>query len=216
MEDRIKGMLTRRRFLQGTLAASGLAASGLAASGLASGGAAFANPLASFACGHVAIEDAVFEPGCGPSAAFAAEARHLGLKTFGITDDITPVWTGVVAKWRRTPLAIAGLTSYVPLLLLEQSGRDHGLRVVFRAEHKAAVDGAIVHILDGPERMLRAFRMAAGQRDSFGSCMASVIGLCPQDTRQPAKVSLRTPATGENRIDAPLYSWVIAPRPIAT
>lgn len=205
-------MLTRRRFLQGTLAASGLTASGLAA-----GNPAFANPLAtvtSFADRRWTIEDAVFEPGYQPSAAFAAEARHLGLKILGITDDITPVWAQLVEKWRRTPVAIAGLTSYVPLLLLEQSGRDHGLRVVFRAEHKAAADGAVVHTLDGPEPMLRAFRKAAAQRSNFGSCMAGVIGLCLQDPGQPAKVSLRTPATGENRIDAPLYSWVIAPRPI--
>lgn len=207
-------MLTRRRFLQGTLAASGLAASGLA-----SGGAAFANPFAaatSLSTRCLTIEGAVFEPDYGPSVAFAAEARNLGLTTFGITDDITPVWAALVAKWRRTPAAIAGLTSHTPLLLLEQSARDHGLRVVFRGEHKPDSDGSFVHTLVGPELMLQAFRKAAEQRINFGSCMAGVIGLCPQDAGQPAKVSLRAPATEGNRIDTPLYSWVIAPRPLAT
>jgi hypothetical protein len=203
-------MLTRRRFLQGTLAVSGLAAGS---------SAAYANPfaaVASFAGERLTIEGVVFEPNYGPSAMFAARATHLGLKTFGITDDITPVWAELVAKWRREPAAIAGLTTQMPLLLLEQSGRDHSLRVVFRAEHKDAGDGAIVHTLDGPGPMLRAFGKAAEQRINFGTCMAGVIGLCPQDTRQPASVSVRTPATEGKRIDAPLYSWVIAPRSLAT
>jgi hypothetical protein len=202
-------MLTRRRFLQGAVAASGLAASSTA----------FANPFAavtSFANGCLTIEGAVFEPVYGPSAAFAAGVRHRGLKTFGVTGDITPVWAELVAKWRRGPAAIAGLTSYMPLLLLEQSGRDHGLRVVFRAEHKVAADGAIMHTLDGPEPMLRAFCKAAEQRINFGSCIASVISLCPEDTGQRAQASLRTPATEGSGTDMPLYSWVIAPRCIPT
>ncbi len=201
-------MLTRRRFLQGTLAASGLVA----------GSATFANPFAAvtpFAGEYLTIEGAVFEPRYGPSATFAARARHMGLKTLRVTDDITPVWAGLVAKWRRAPVAIAGLTSHMPLLLLEQSGRDHGLRVVFRGEHRPDSDGSFMHTLDGPELMLHAFRKAAEQPINFGSCVAGVIGLCPQDTGQPAKVSLRTPATEGNRIETPLYSWVIAPRPIA-
>jgi hypothetical protein len=137
----------------------------------------------------------------------------MGLETLGVTDDITSVWAGLVAQWRRAPVAIAGLTSHMPLLLLEQSGRDHGLRVVFRGEHKPDSDGSFVHTLDGPELMLRAFHIAVEQQTNFGSCMAHVIGLCPRDTGRSAKVSLRTLATEENRIDAPLYSWVIAPRP---
>src|SRR5690606_13885636 len=150
-------MLTRRRFLQGTLAASGLVA----------GSVAFANPFAAvspLAGGRLTIEDAIFEPGSGPSATFAARARHMGLKTLSVTDDITPVWAEVVAKWRRTPAAIAGLTSHMPLLLLEQSGRDHGLRVVYRGEHKSDSRGFFLHTLDGPEFMLQAFHKAAEQR----------------------------------------------------
>jgi hypothetical protein len=44
------------------------------------------------------------------------------------------------AAWTKQPVAIAGLTAHGPLFCLERLAWDHGMRVVFRAEHPAGID----------------------------------------------------------------------------
>lgn len=195
-------MTTRRKFLQGSLATTGLLALGTAPG--------FASVLMPDAT--LRLHAAVFEAARPPSAAFGTTAARLGLPGLSITDDITPVWSHLVELWRKRPVAIAGLTTLTPLLLLEQSARDHGLRVAFRAEHRLGSDGALVHALQGPEAVIDAFGATASRsRDpDFGACMARAIVRCPAGARASATASLRT-AGGAS--DTTLYSWVLAPRP---
>ena len=87
------------------------------------------------------LHGAVFEAAQAAGAAFGASAARRGLPTYAIGDDITPVWRQINDLWRKRPVAISGLTSLTPLLLLEQSARDHGLRAVSRERHPATADG---------------------------------------------------------------------------
>jgi hypothetical protein len=198
-------MTTRREFLQGALAASGVALST----------SAFGSPLSALAGGKLPMHTAVFEPEFAASARFGAAAGRLGLRTFALDgSDITPLWTDqLMALWRRQPAAVAGLTTHMPLFLLERFGWDHGLRVVFRAEHRAAGSLAVQHRLDGPVPMLSAFQALAARHD-YGSCLASVMSGCPTHAAGSSQIAMTTPTTAVS--DTPLYSWVIAPRSVLT
>ncbi|MGY0799020.1 hypothetical protein ACW7G0_08210 [Lysobacter sp. A286] len=197
-------MATRRQFLQGSLATSGLV---LASS-------AFAGPGVASVLGppgaRLKLQGVVFEPGRTQSAAFAAAARQR-LPTFGIDGDITPVWARLVELWRTAPAAIAGMTTHTPLLLLEQSARDYGLRVAFRAEHRPMGDGTVAHSLSGPPDVIGAFGLAARRERNFGACVARAVVHCPAVPGASDTRSLQTPAHG-HAAEGPLYSWVLAPR----
>lgn len=198
-------MTTRRQFLQGSLATTGLAFAG---SALGPGWA----PLPGESGARLALQGMVHEPRLAQSASFAAAARRLGLPVFGIDGDITPVWSQLQALWRDAPAAIGGLTTFTPLMLLEQSGRDHGLRVMFRAEHRGAADGGTAHALSGPREVLRAFGLAAERGTDFGACSARAMLRCPASADGKATATLRTPTPTHGVNDRTLYSWVLAPR----
>lgn len=198
-------MATRRQFLQGSLATTGLALASSAFAG--SGIASVLGPSGA----RLQLQGLVFEPRLAQSTAFAAEARRLGLPTFGIDGDITPVWARIVDLWRAAPAAIGGLTTHTPLMLLEQSGRDHGMRVVFRAEHRPGRDGMVAHSISGPSDAIGAFGLAARRGRDYGACVARALVQCPATHGDRDAASLQTPVSAHAHA-APLYSWVLAPR----
>lgn len=198
-------MASRRQFLKGSLATTGVALAG----------AAFAGPgiafMPGFSGARLPLHGVVFEPRLARSTTFAAEARRLGLPTFGIEGDVTPVWARIVDLWRAEPVAIGGLTTHIPLMLLEQSGRDHGMRVAYRAEHRPRRDGMVAHALSGPPEIIGAFGLEARRRREYGACLARALVQCPAAPGVRDTTSLQTPA-GDGAVAAPLYSWVLAPR----
>lgn len=195
-------MPSRRQFIKGSLATAGVALAGSAFIGRDHAPAPGARML---------LHGVVFEPRRTQSAIFAAEARRLGVPTFGIEDDITPTWVRMVELWRSTPVAVGGLTTLAPLLLLEQSGRDHGMRVAFRAEHRPGGRGAIDHAFSAPPDAIATFRLSARRGREYGACVARALVACPAVPGARDVASLQTPA-GAHAGPAPLYSWVLAPR----
>lgn len=122
-------MITRRRFLQSSLAVSGLAFGGPALASWA--GAAGALPDAS----TPRLDAALYQPELPASAAFGAAARSRGVTAHAFDGDISGLWTeGVLDAWWAQPTVIAGLTTYPALFLLERIGWDHGMRVISRGE----------------------------------------------------------------------------------
>lgn len=220
-------MTTRREFLQGTMAVSGMA--GIALAGTASASAfSSLSALSGDASAPLRLDGIVFETGIPHGAAFDSRANQLGLRVFPIEGDITRLWTGYLReRWRKQPVPLAGFTEAMPLFLLERFGWDHGLRVVFRAEHSMGEDGILVHRLEGPPDMLAAFQALAAGGSELGSCVAEVFASCPPTARSAITAMFTTapampamPSTVpaefreflEPRQTAPLYSWVIAPR----
>jgi hypothetical protein len=203
-------MTTRREFLQGTMAASGIALAGTTSASTFSGLAV----LSRDAFAPLQLGGIVFDTSIAHSVAFGSRANHLGLQTFPIEGDITNLWTRhLMGQWREQPVPLAGLTEAMPLFLLERFGWDHGLRVAFRAEHRPQDGGVLVHQLEGPPDMLIAFQSLAVGRLEFGSCMADAVASCPQTAHTTTTAMFTTPAVArESRQTLPLYSWVIAPR----
>jgi hypothetical protein len=154
----------------------------------------------------------IFDRRFAASIEFAARARSLGLAVHGIDGDMTRFWYDeLYHAWKKGPAAIAGLTAHGPLFCFEQLARDQGMRVVFRAEHKAGVAG-VEHTLTGPLAMLGESMALNEHGGRWAGCMADVIAHC---TRGRAEISTAAAVSsgaklGHDSGTESLYSWIIA------
>ncbi len=198
-------MASRREFLQIGVAALALpisARAGLAPAILGQANESTPTPL----------YKVIFDERFTSSRAFAGEVKRLGASVYGIKGDITDLWfNDLDARWKKEPIGIAGLTEHGPLFCLERLAWDHGMRVVYRADHTYRADGYMEHELSGSERMLReAVNMSASGPD-WSSRTASLLTRCPASKAQASKTTVVTPAAKQADDPEHLVSWVIAP-----
>lgn len=202
-------MASRREFLQVGIAALALPISARAA--LSSQASSEAAPDAT------PLYKVIFDERFAESAVFGAEAQRLGLPVYSIRGDITDLWFhDLDAQWKKSSVAIAGLTAHGAFFCLEQLAWDHGMRVVFRGDHRILPDRSIEHAFTGPKTVLnRAARMRDDSRDDHEAWPARVAGLVarfPEDRSMPAAVNIRArPAIPGAGAPEHLISWVIAP-----
>ncbi len=115
-------MANRRQFIQASAVLSALPLSSLATTAMAS-----TDPLG--------VYKAVFDSRFKAGRAFAAEAEARGWATAGIRGDVTDLWfRDLDLRWRKSPIALVGLTAQNSLFCLERLAWDVGLRVVTRSE----------------------------------------------------------------------------------
>jgi len=185
----------RREFLQ--TAAAALSAAPLA------GRAAFADGRGT----ALTFDAVIFDSRHGEARDFGARAAVLGVPLRAIEGDITDVWQSeLLPRWRNAPAAIAGLTERPALFLLERLAWEHGLRVVFEAEH--APDATHRVLRSGDPRL--ADELAFAGR-SWPSVLADALiagGRAPSHDVRPTDAALAA-YLGE---PTKLYSWIIAPR----
>ncbi len=94
-------------------------------------GAARANP--------VPLYKVIFDGRSAAGQSFGREVTRLGSPELAhaVAGDVTDVWYhDLYPRWRRGPVAIAGLTDYAAIFCLERLAWDFGMRTVFRADHK--------------------------------------------------------------------------------
>jgi hypothetical protein len=158
----------------------------------------------------------VYDQRFAASRMFAQEASDLGATLHPIQGDITDLWFhDLYARWKQSPVAIAGLTAQGPLFCLERLAWDHGMRVVFRADHSHQASGLLEHTLAVPEAMARRAAQVADRGAEWPRWMAGLATHCPADLApaeaQAAKATITAPAPHELDTDEALISWVIAP-----
>ena len=158
--------------------------------------------------------------------AVVIDSRHEAARVFGdlaafagaprreVQGDITDLWQReLVHRWREAPAAIAGLTERPALFLLERLGWDHGLRVVFEAEHLPDGVGGVQHrIVQSNAPGLELDLAAAGSGWPAVLADALILGsrAATRDTR-PSGAAM----AGHLAEPTKLYSWIIAPRAAA-
>jgi hypothetical protein len=109
-------MASRREFLQAGIAAAVLPVAAWARASAPGSAPSF----------YKVIVDSRFPA----SVEFGVAMSRLGAHVHSIEGDITSLWYhDLDARWKQTPVAIAGLTAHGPLAW------DHGMRVVLRTEH---------------------------------------------------------------------------------
>lgn len=160
----------------------------------------------------VALYKAVYDTRFAASRAFGERMAARGITTAATTGDITGLWfDALYPQWQKGAAAIAGLTARGPLFCLEQLARDHGMRVVFRAQHSSSSAGAVQHELEGAGVVVDAVRRVAADSD-WVSVVSDVIARHPRTSALNASLQVHTarPALQVPEDEA-LYSWVIAP-----
>jgi len=199
-------MASRREFLQVGFAALAFPISARAAF----------SPAVSAQTGEAAptpLYKVVFDERFPASVQFAEQARKLGASVDGIKGDITSLWFhDLHYRWKKGPVAIAGLTAHGPIFCLERLAWDHRMRVVFRADHKRLPDGSIEHTLSGPESVLRRAADLGADGPNWGSRIANLVTQVPQGRSASGKAAFVAPLAKPTGDDPePLVSWVIAP-----
>jgi hypothetical protein len=199
-------MASRREFLQVGIAALALPISARAA----------LSPTPAASDSTIAVTPlykVVFDERFPASVAFGAEARSLGLPTHSIRGDITDLWFhDLDARWKKSPVAVAGLTAQGALFCLERLAWDHGMRVVFRGDHQYLPDGAIEHVLTGPESIVHQATGLRDDGDGWAPRVASLVARLPEAQSVPAKATIHARAAAPAGAEAEaLISWVIAP-----
>ena len=190
-------MTNRREFLQ---TAAALSAAPLA------GRAAFADGRE-----RVMLDAVIFDSRHAEARDFGTRASFLGAPLRAIEGDVTDLWQNeLLSLWREAPAAIAGLTERPALFLLERLAWDHGLRVVFEAEHAPSEHGLAAH------RVLRAADpRLAEELGLAGRAWPRALAVALVGTGRAAADDIRpTDAALAAHLDEPtkLYSWIIAPR----
>lgn len=156
----------------------------------------------------VALNAVVFDSRHPQACNFAARAGQLGAPVHAIEADITEIWQSELLKrWQTGPAVIVGLTERPALFLLERLAWDHGLRVVFEAEH--APDGAAHRVLRSGDAGL-AGQLAAAGRDWPRVLADSVIAGTDATTRDYRPTDAAMAAYPGAPVT--LHSWIIAPR----
>jgi hypothetical protein len=197
---RTKIVTSRRKFLQ---TAAALSAAPLA------GRAAFAGGRE-----PAALDAVIFDSRHAAARDFGARAGLRGAALRAIDGDITDLWQNeLVGRWKAAPGAVAGLTERHALFLLERLGWDHGLRVVFEAEHAPDARGYAVHrVVRTADPGLALELKAAGQSWPEVLAEALVAGAeAPARDFRPSSAALAAHLGEATK----LYSWIIAPRTAA-
>jgi len=81
------------------------------------------------------VHRVIFDEDLRESRLFAREATRLGLPTVSFSGEgATDLWYYELDPiWRQQPLAIAGVTRFGPLFVLERLAWDRGMRVLYRS-----------------------------------------------------------------------------------
>jgi hypothetical protein len=105
--------------------------------------------------GHVRVQPlplykVIIDQRVGEARAFGREMLKQGLAVQPFDGDMTNLWyDDLYPRWRRNPVAIAGLTAHGPLFCLERLAWDFRMRVVLRADHRRAAKGSFARALTG-------------------------------------------------------------------
>jgi hypothetical protein len=159
---------------------------------------------------HMPLYKALYDLRFADSIAFARRVESLGVAVHAIEGDMTRVWyDDLYHRWRSGPAAIAGLTAHGPLFCLERLAWDHGMRVVFRAEHKFSSAACVAHELTGPLVMLDE-ASSLDTSETWAARIADVVTRCPRGRAEIGSTAL-SQGQPAGRAEDSLYSWVIAP-----
>jgi hypothetical protein len=123
-------MQSRREFLQ-----TGAVVSAIAMNGVLAGSAAAIGVRPS-----VPLRWALYDDRYAEGRSFAAAAAAQGIAARALDDgDITRFWHDELdVLWRREPAAIAGLTQFGPMLVIEQLAAEARMHLTLLGEHRTA------------------------------------------------------------------------------
>ena len=204
-------MANRRQVIQGSAVVSLAAAAGvLSVTAPGSSAAVPSAPPGAAMCFYKVL----FERTAAAGRLFGAEAARSGAAGHPIEGNVTAICRDeLLPLWQHTPAAVAGLTEYHNLFVLDLMAHSAGLRTVYIGYHEPSGAGNWSHRLFGP-RTLATAHLDASEAHWARQAAALLMSL-------PA--ALAVDPQHSNVLDARLHSvpqralvsWVIAPRRLA-
>lgn len=196
-------MANRREFIQ-----SGIA---LTAATLSAGEAARA---AANDPRRLKLERFVFDNRFTEAISAGRVAAAAGIPLAETSGDVTDIWFhDFDLRWKKAPMALAGITTRHGLFVLETLAADHRMRVVYRGEHGTVVNGSVSHELSGPAEVVARVTVSDGEIDTAWPTSVTLAMLsCPLGRPATARVELECAANRAIERDDALISWIIAPR----
>jgi hypothetical protein len=189
MDKQKNGMVSRRGFLERTLAVSAAAASvnGSVLAAMIRGPQESENR--STALGLTRLRAFVVDAVLSAGPAFGTVAARAGLPVRVIRSDPGGFWMHELEPaWRRAPSAIAGFTSAPTLFCLQMLARTYGLDLVHCAAHDPATP------------------------DAGRAWIEAAVGAAVSMSREPSALAPIDPGEPRARASAIAFSWVIAKR----
>jgi hypothetical protein len=161
------------------------------------------------------LERFVFDVRFAESGAIAAHMERLGVPLAPTADDLMSLWYDELdLAWREAPMALAGVTLADALFVLETFALDRGMHVVYRGEHGVVENERIAHTLAGPAPLLE--QLSPPAQGPWEQRLAVALTQCPLGSPTVARSQLVTEGAALSLRDAPLHSWIIAPRAAVT
>lgn len=137
------------------------------------------------------------------SMSFAEEMDARGFDIHVLEDgDPTVFWNEELREiWQTMPVAVAGVTNFRSMFVLQQLGRTYGTRVVYRGEHNFAENGQVNHRVEGPSKMLNQCQQQLDFKSEAhaGQSLADLIMSCESGTNEIVNMDFAE-NTGHNKI----------------
>jgi len=226
-------MTNRREFLQTGVSVTALPLASEFASTSASA-YPYLNPIGSFT--------AIFDDRYTECQTFAKAIGGFGVQVHALNNgDVTDLWARERDALRLRPAPIAGFTQFGPMLVFEQLGKEHRMRMSLRVENQLRDDGSIAHVMTGPPETLALADRMRRQGADWPMLIAALLTHCPTagsgveqtivspgTTPMPRQTSVSRDAPAPESVihyytpqgireghgipwDGPLYFWVIVP-----
>jgi hypothetical protein len=161
------------------------------------------------------LERFVFDVRFAESGAIAEHMERLGVPLAPTADDLMSLWYDELdLAWRKAPMALAGVTLADALFVLETFALERGMHVVYRGEHGIVENERIAHGLAGPAQLLE--QLSPPVQAPWEGALAMALTQCPLGSPAVARSQLETEGAALSLRDAPLHSWIIAPRAAVT
>jgi hypothetical protein len=196
-------MANRREFIRAGIAVT-------AATSVAGTSAQAAAPAA--AAPPYRIHKVIYDGRFAEPVRFAKAAEALGLEAHAISGDMTALWYGELdGLWRQDAVAIAGMTRHGPMFCFEMLARDHGMRLVYQAEHQIT-EAEVRHTVSGALPNLRRSAGLTQSGAAWPELMASLVADTPIEPALGGAIGVVTRTPGGAATEEPLFTWVIGPR----
>jgi hypothetical protein len=202
-------MTNRRQFLRTGVSMSALP---LTVQSLFSPNAAFAHIESS----SVTIYKAIFDDRYSETRSCAEVMSRIGIPTRTLNEGhVTDLWYDerkLLLRERRA--AVVGMTQFGPMLVFEQLGREHRMRLALRVEHQARDDGTIAHAMRGPAQTIAFARNLQKHAVDWPLLMAAVLTYCCTDNSSPVDYTIVTSGRVPVLRDAPVLPTSEAPESV--
>lgn len=154
----------------------------------------------------------VFDERFNASRSFADEAQGLGANLHAISGEVHSLWyDDLYHRWKRSPIAIAGMTTYNPMFLLGMMAQDVRMRVIYRAHHRDQ-SASMSHEVFGPNEMSGCRLKLCNAEDAWGLAAARIVMSWPAEATAVAYDQSNIAAANGKALSADtLISWIIAP-----